>query len=106
MELFVFPRTFINFVAQTRHLRTSPSATFKPIMKSHNNILKYPITLALFILFMVLVDALFGKATEKSFWNHFIEGVAFLTAMLIADIAEKQGWSTWSGLRSKFKKKN
>lgn len=66
--------------------------------------LKYPIVVIIFLLVLFSFDALFGKTAGKSFWQYFIEGVAFLIALLLADVAEKHGWDTWSGLISKFKK--
>lgn len=72
-------------------------------MKNQSKILKCPIMLVLYILLIVVSDELFGKATEGSFWNYVIKGVAFLLPLLISDLAEKHGWDTWSGLVSKFK---
>lgn len=73
-------------------------------MKNLGNIIKYPILLALFIGLMAGLDALFGKSLEGRFWRYLVDGGAFLLALLIADLAERHGWDTWSGLFSKFKK--
>ena len=73
-------------------------------MKKNSNILRYPIMLITFIVVLLLLDVMFGKAVERSFWHYFIQGGAFLLAVLLANVAEKHGWDTWSSLINKFKK--
>lgn len=73
-------------------------------MKKDSNILRYPIMLITFIVVLVLLDVMFGKAVERSFWFYFIQGGAFLLAVSLANVAEKHGWDTWSDLINKFKK--
>lgn len=73
-------------------------------MKKNSNILKYPIMFVVFIATLVVVDKLFGYSVEKSFWAYCIQGLVFVLAMQLFDVAEKHGWDTWSGLISKFKK--
>lgn len=73
-------------------------------MKKNGNILKYPIMLIAYILFFFLIDKLFGDIEGRSFMYGCFQGLAFIIAILLADLAEKHGWDTWSGLISKFKK--
>jgi len=75
-------------------------------MKKNSNIFRYPIMLVMFIVFFVVLDELFGDSVERTFWSYCIQGVAFAIALLLADIAEKYGLDTGSGLISKFKKNN
>ena len=75
-------------------------------MKKNSNILKYPVMLVVFIAILIGVDKLFGYSMKKSFWAYCIQGLFFVSALLLFDVAEKHGWDTWSGLISKFKKNN
>lgn len=70
----------------------------------NSTIPRYLIMLAAFIVVIVSIDAMLGKTAERNFWDYFIQGGAFLFAVLLANTAEKHGWDTWSGLISKFKK--
>ena len=73
-------------------------------MKNSGNIFKYPIMLVVYVVIVVAIDKLFGTSVEKGFWSYCIQGLAFTTAMLLAEVAERHGWDTWSGLIGKFKK--
>ena len=74
-------------------------------MKKNRNILNYPLMLFLYIAIFVVLDKLFGTGIENGFWDYCIQGVAFITAVSLGEVAEKHGWDTWSDLISKFKKK-
>ena len=73
-------------------------------MKNNSNIFRYPIMLIVFIVVLVVLDLLLGKAAEKNSWDYLIQGGAFVLAVWLANVAEKHGWDTWSGLIGKFKK--
>ena len=66
-------------------------------MKNCSYIIKYTILLVVFLVFLIVLDKLFGNAVEEKVWSYFIPGGAFLLALLLANIAEKN----WSGLISK-----
>ena len=53
--------------------------------------------MVVFLVFLIVLDKLFGNAVEEKVWSYFIPGGAFLLALLLANIAEKN----WSGLISK-----
>lgn len=61
-------------------------------MKKNSYILKYSIMLVGFIAIFVVLDKLFGDSAERSFWSYCIQGLAFLIALLLGEIAEKHGW--------------
>lgn len=73
-------------------------------MKKNSNILKYPVMLIVYVLLFVLLDKLFSDVAERSIIYYCVQGLAFITAILLGNLAEKYGWDTWSGLISKFKK--
>lgn len=67
-------------------------------MKKYSNILKYPVLLVVFIALLLVLDKLFGNAVEGCFWSYLIQAVAFLLALLLADVAEKKrvGHMVWT----------
>ncbi len=48
--------------------------------------------LVVFVAILIVVDKLFGYSMEKSFWAYCIQGLFFVSAPLLFDVAEKHGW--------------
>lgn len=69
-----------------------------------NNLVKYLVTLIVFLVLTVGTDKLFGEYVEGSFLKYLMQGGIFVLALFLAKTAEKHGWDTWSGLIGKFKK--